>query len=51
MFLLEFRLSICFAYLEKLGEVWKLHQGSAKDPLQDAVDVLESNRRLARDVL
>jgi hypothetical protein len=36
---------------EKLGEVWKLQQGSAKDPLLDAVDVLESNWRLAQDVL
>jgi hypothetical protein len=36
---------------EKLGEVWKLWQGNAKDPLLDAVDVLASNWRLARDVL
>jgi hypothetical protein len=36
---------------EKLGEVWKLRQGSAKDPLLDVVDVLESNWKLARDVL
>jgi hypothetical protein len=36
---------------EKLGEAWKLQQGSAKDPLLDAVDVLESNWKLARDVL
>jgi hypothetical protein len=45
---------LCFAYLyfcdsvEKLGEVWKLRQESAKDPLLDAVEVLESNWRLAR---
>jgi Flp pilus assembly protein TadB len=32
---------------EKLGEVWKLRQESAKDPLLDAVEVLESNWRLA----
>jgi hypothetical protein len=37
--------------VEKLGEVWKLRQESAKDPLLDAVQVLESNWRLARDVL
>jgi hypothetical protein len=37
--------------IEKLGEVWKLWQESAKDPLLDAVDVFESNWRLARDVL
>jgi hypothetical protein len=36
---------------EKLGEVWKLQLESAKDPLLDSVDVLESNWRLARDVL
>jgi hypothetical protein len=36
---------------EKLGEVWKLRQGSAKDPLLDTVDVLETNWKLARDVL
>jgi hypothetical protein len=36
---------------EKLGEVWKLQQGSAKDPLLDVVDVFESNWKLARDVL
>jgi hypothetical protein len=35
----------------KLGEVWKLWQESAKDRLLDAVEVLESNWRLARDVL
>jgi hypothetical protein len=48
---------LCLSYLyfcdasEKLGEVWKLWQGNAKDPLLDAVDVLESNWKLARDVL
>jgi hypothetical protein len=36
---------------EQLGEVWKLRLESAKDPLLDAVEVLESNWRLARDVL
>jgi hypothetical protein len=36
---------------EKLEEVWKLQQERAKDPLLDAVDVLESNWKLARDVL
>jgi hypothetical protein len=36
---------------EKLGEVWKLQQESSKDPLLDAVDVLESNWKLAWDVL
>jgi hypothetical protein len=36
---------------EKLGEVWKLWQESAKEPLLDAVEVLESNWTLARDVL
>jgi hypothetical protein len=36
---------------KKLGEVWKLQQESAKDPLLDAVEVLESNWRLVRDVL
>jgi hypothetical protein len=37
--------------VEKLGEVWKLWQESAKDPLLDAVEVFESNWRLAQDVL
>jgi hypothetical protein len=36
---------------EKLGEVWRLQQGNSKDPLLDTVDVLESNWKLARDVL
>jgi Flp pilus assembly protein TadB len=36
---------------EKLGEVWKLRQESAKDPLLDTVEVLKSNSRLAGDVL
>jgi hypothetical protein len=43
-------LYFCDAAL-KLGELWKLWQESAKDPLLDAVEVLESNWRLARDVL
>jgi hypothetical protein len=40
---------LLFAYLyfcdaaEKLGEVWKLRLESAKDPLLDVVEVLESN--------
>jgi hypothetical protein len=29
--------------VEQLGEVWKLQLESAKDPLLDSVDVLESN--------
>jgi hypothetical protein len=37
--------------VEKLGEVWKLWKESAKDPLLDALDILESNWKLARDVL
>jgi hypothetical protein len=47
----------CLSYLhfcdaaEKLGEVWRLQQGNSKDPLLDAVDMLESNWKLARDVL
>jgi hypothetical protein len=36
---------------EKLGEMWKLRQGNSKDPLLDAVDVLESNWKLAWDIL
>jgi hypothetical protein len=36
---------------EKLGEVWRLRQGNSEDPLLDSVDVLESNWKLARDVL
>jgi hypothetical protein len=35
---------------EKLGEVFKLWQDSATNPLLDAVGVLESNWRLAQDV-
>jgi hypothetical protein len=48
---------ICLSYLyfydaaEKLGEVWRLRQGNSKDPLLDAVDVLESNWKLAQDIL
>jgi hypothetical protein len=37
--------------VEQFGEVWKLRLESAKDPLLDSVDVLESNWRLARDIL
>jgi hypothetical protein len=36
---------------EKLGEFWGLRQASFEDPLLDAVDVLESNWKLARDIL
>jgi hypothetical protein len=36
---------------EKLGEVWRLRQGNSEDPLLDSADVLESNWKLARDVL
>jgi hypothetical protein len=36
---------------EKLGELWRLQQGNSEDPLLDSVDVLESNWKLARDVL
>jgi hypothetical protein len=36
---------------KKLEEVWKLRKESAKDPLLDAVDVLESNWKLAWDIL
>jgi hypothetical protein len=49
MFYLSY-LYFCDA-VEKLGEVWKLWQGSAKDPLLDAIDMLESNWKLAWDVL
>jgi hypothetical protein len=43
---------LCFHHAaDKLGEVWKLWLESAKDPLLDSVEVLESNWRLARDVL
>jgi hypothetical protein len=43
---------LCFRdAAEQLGEVWKLQLESAKDTLLDSVDVLESNWRLARDVL
>jgi hypothetical protein len=43
-------LYFCDAAIQ-LGEVWKLQQESSKDPLLDAVEVLESNWMLARDVL
>jgi hypothetical protein len=43
---------LCFRdAAEQLGEVWKLWLESDKDPLLDSVDILESNWRLARDVL
>jgi hypothetical protein len=48
-------LSLAYLYsrdaAEQLGEVWKLWLESAEDPLLDSVGVLESNWRLARDVL
>jgi hypothetical protein len=58
-YLLKFHFAnmFCLSYLhfcdaaEKLGEVWRLRQGNSKDPLLDVVDVLESNWKLARDVL
>jgi hypothetical protein len=37
--------------VEQLGEVIKLRAGLAKDPLLDAIGVLESNYRNARNVL
>jgi hypothetical protein len=36
---------------EKLGEFWRLWQASSEDSLLDAVDVLESNWKLARNIL
>jgi hypothetical protein len=36
---------------EKLGEFWRLRQASSEDLLLDAVDVLESNWKLARNIL
>jgi hypothetical protein len=57
--LLDFHLLI-YVYLpylclydatEKLGEFWRLWQASFEDPLLDAVDVLESNWKLAQDIL
>jgi hypothetical protein len=49
MFFLSY-LYLCDA-IEKLGEVWRLWQENSKDPLLDAVDVLESKWKLARDFL
>jgi hypothetical protein len=43
-------LHFCYA-AENLGEVWRLRQGNSKNPLLDAVDVLEWNWKLAWDVL
>jgi hypothetical protein len=46
-----------FSYLcvcdpaEKLGESWRLQEANPKDPLLASVDVLESNWKLARDIL
>jgi septum formation inhibitor-activating ATPase MinD len=36
---------------EKLGEFWRLRQASSKDSLLDAIDVLESNWKLARNII
>jgi hypothetical protein len=36
---------------EQVGEVWKLRLESAKEPLLDSVDVLESKWRLVQDVV
>jgi hypothetical protein len=36
---------------EKLGEFWRLWHASSEDPLLDAVDVLESNWKLAWNIL
>jgi hypothetical protein len=36
---------------EKLGESWRLREATPKDPVLALVDVLESNWRLARDIL
>jgi hypothetical protein len=36
---------------EKLGEFWRLRQVSSEEPLLDAVDMLKSNWKLARDIL
>jgi hypothetical protein len=42
-------LSFCDA-ADQLGEVTKLRLESAKDPLLDSVEVLESNWRIVRDI-
>jgi hypothetical protein len=36
---------------EKIGEFWRLRQASSEDPLLDALDVLESNWKLAQNIL
>jgi hypothetical protein len=43
---------LCFCdATEKLGEFWKLREATSKDPLLDSVDILESNWKLARNIL
>jgi hypothetical protein len=36
---------------EQIGETFKLHEDKAKDPLFDAIEVLEANCKNARSVL
>jgi hypothetical protein len=43
-------LCLCCA-AEKIGESWKLRQPDTKDPLLDAVDMLEYNWNLVQNVL
>jgi hypothetical protein len=43
---------LCFCdAAEKLGEFWRLQEATPKDPLLASVDVLESNWKLARNIL
>jgi hypothetical protein len=43
---------LLFHYAAKqLGEVIRLHEGEAKDPLLDSVGLLDSNYRNVRNVL
>jgi hypothetical protein len=43
---------LCFYDVEeKLGEFWRLRQASSEDLLLDAVDMLESNWKLAWNIL
>jgi hypothetical protein len=37
--------------IEQIGEIFKLHEDKAEDPLFDAIEVLESNCKNARNVL
>jgi hypothetical protein len=41
----------CHAAAQQIGEVYKLHADRVKDPLLDAVDILESNCRNAKNLL